>query len=337
MRDALQALLAPPLRGRLGVAVLLALCASAPFLVRGDYYVQLCTEILIAGLLAVSLNFLLGFTGLVSLGHAAYLGVGAYAFALLTKNVYPSMWAGLAAAGASCALLAWCIGVFCVRLAGLYFAMLTLAFSQVIYTVAYYWRGVTGGDDGMLGIPRPGIGIPGAFEISLESFTVFYYFVLCVVAALLLIAWRIANSPFGRVLQAIRENPERVEFIGLPVHRYKLAAFVLAGALGGFAGGLYAAFQGYISPDLLYWTQSGEIVLMTILGGMYSFLGPAFGAGLLLFIRDTVLNFMEYWRIVVGGVLVFLVLFLPGGILGFWEGRARERSAGGDHGDGAHP
>ena len=131
----------------------------------------------------------------------------------------------------------------------------------------------------MLGIPKPEIGIPGAFSISLESFTNFYYFVLIIVAALIFLAWKIANSPFGRVLQAIRENPERVEFIGLPVHRYKLYAFIIAGTLGGFAGGLYSTFQGYISPDLLYWTQSGEIVLMTILGGMYSFLGPAFGAG----------------------------------------------------------
>lgn len=321
-------------RNRFGAAVLFALLALAPFLVRGDYYVQLCTEILIASLLAVSLNFLIGFTGLVSLGHAVYLGVGAYAFALTTKSVYPSMWAGLTTAGASCALLAWFMGVFCVRLAGLYFAMLTLAFSQVVYTVVYYWRGVTGGDDGMLGIPKPEIGVPGMFSVSMEPFANFYYFVLIVVAAFILLAWRIANSPFGRVLQAIRENPERVEFIGLPVRRYKLIAFVVAGTLGGFAGGLYAAFQGYISPDLLYWTQSGEIVLMTILGGMYSFLGPAVGAGMLLFIRDTVLNFMEYWRIVVGGILVLLVLFLPGGILGFFEGWMFRSSAGGNHGDG---
>jgi len=323
------------LSARSGVAALLALAALAPFLVRGDYYVQLCTEILIASLLAISLNFLIGFTGLVSLGHAVYLGVGAYAFALTTKNAYPSMWVGLAAAGASCALLAWFMGVFCVRLAGLYFAMLTLAFSQVVYTVAYYWRGVTGGDDGMLGIPKPEIGVPGMFSVSLEPFVNFYYFVLVIVGALVFVAWRIARSPFGRVLEAIRENPERVEFIGLPTRRYKLIAFVVAGALGGFAGGLYAAFQGYISPDLLYWTQSGEIVLMTILGGMYSFLGPAFGAGMLLFIRDTVLNFMEYWRIVVGGVLVLLVLFLPGGVLGFFEGWVSGSSTGGNHGDGA--
>ncbi len=320
---------------RFGVTALLGLAVLAPVLVQNDYYIQLCTEILIASLLAISLNFLIGFTGLVSLGHAVYLGVGAYAFALLTKNVYPSMWAGLIAAGASCALLAWFMGVFCVRLAGLYFAMLTLAFSQVVYTVAYYWRDVTGGDDGMLGIPKPEIGIPGAFSISLESFTNFYYFVLIIVAALIFLAWKIANSPFGRVLQAIRENPERVEFIGLPVHRYKLFAFIIAGTLGGFAGGLYSTFQGYISPDLLYWTQSGEIVLMTILGGMYSFLGPAFGAGMLLFIRDTVLNFMEYWRIVVGGILVLLVLFLPGGILGFFEGWISRLSIGGNDGDDA--
>ncbi len=245
------------------------------------------------------------------------------------------MWAGLITAGASCALLAWFMGIFCVRLEGLYFAMLTLAFSQVVYTVAYYWRDVTGGDDGMLGIPKPEIGIPGVFSISLESFTNFYYFVLVIVATLIFLAWKIANSPFGRVLQAIRENPERVEFIGLPVHRYKLFAFIIAGTLGGFAGGLYSTFQGYISPDLLYWTQSGEIVLMTILGGMYSFLGPAFGAGLLLFIRDTVLNFMEYWRIVVGGILVLLVLFLPGGILGFFEGWMSRLSIGGNDGDDA--
>jgi branched-chain amino acid transport system permease protein len=304
-------------------AVIWLVVAIFPLIVRDLYYIQLVTEIMIVALLAMSLNFLIGYTGLVSLGHATFLGLGAYACAIITKEVYESIWLGLVCAGVLSAVVAAFIGIFCVRLSGLYFAMITMAFSQAFYTVAFYWTGVTGGDDGMIGIPRPAVGIPGLPYFAMDSFEGFYYLTLGIVTVLMLIAWRIVGSPFGSVLQAIRDNPERVEFLGLPVQRYKLAAFVISGVFGGLAGGLFATYQGFISPELLYWTKSGEIVLMTILGGMYSFLGPTVGAGIFLFLRDTVLNYTEYWKIIVGGVLILLVLFMPGGVVGYLTDRTR--------------
>ncbi len=293
-----------------------------PIVTDSLYYMQLITEIIIMALLAMSLNILIGHSGLVSLGHAAFFGLGAYVGTIVMRDVFPSIWLGLFAAGAAAAFVALVIGVFCIRLEGLYFAMITLAFSQVLYTVAFYWTDMTGGDDGMINIPRPDIGFLD-FHYSLQGFVEFYYFALVVVAVLLLVIWRILYSPFGSVLRAIRENPERVEFLGLPVQHYKLIAFVLSGTFGGLAGGLFAPFQGFISPDLLYWTKSGEIVLMTILGGVHTFLGPAIGAAILIFVRDTVLNYTEYWKIVVGSILIACVLFLPGGVLGFLDEKGR--------------
>lgn len=299
-------------------ALLLALALILPLVSDSLYHLQLATEIIIIALLAMSLNILVGYTGLVSLGHAVFLGIGAYVSAIVMRDVYPSIWLGLIAAGAASAFVALVIGVFCIRLQGLFFAMITLAFSQAFYTVAFYWNDVTGGDDGMINIPRPDISFPG-FTYSINGIAEFYYFALITVAVLMLIMWRILYSPFGAVLRAIRENPERVEFLGLPVQRYKLLAFILSGAFGGLAGGLFAPFQGFISPELLYWTKSGEIVLMTILGGIHTFLGPAIGAAILIYVRDTVLNYTEYWRIVVGAILIACVLFMPGGVLGFLD------------------
>lgn len=294
-----------------------AVALLVPVLARTPYDVQLTNEILIIGVLAMSLNILLGYTGLVSLGHAAFFGLGAYAAALATKTIYPSAMFGLLAAGSTGALGALVIGAFCIRLSGLYFAMITLAFSQTLFTIAYYWRTVTGGDDGMIGIPRPAISLAGIGSYDITSAEHFYYFSVAVLLVLILTMHRIVQSPFGVVLQAIRENAERVQFVGLNVQNYKLAAFVLAGTFGGITGGLFAMFQGFISPELLYWSKSGEIVLMSVLGGIHSFLGPLLGAALLIYVRDTVLTYTDYWKIVVGGILIVSVLFMPGGLAGF--------------------
>ncbi|WP_136659407.1 branched-chain amino acid ABC transporter permease [Nitratireductor sp. XY-223] len=301
-----------------------AAAIAYPLLDGNLYNLQLFTEIIIISLLALSLNILIGYTGLVSLGHAAFLGIGAYASTLAMQHVYPSIWAGLTASVLSAGIVALAIGVFCIRLSGLYFAMITLAFSQAFYTIAFYWDSVTGGDDGLIGIPRPDISLFGLTEISIDGFVGYYYFTLVIVALAAYLMWRILNSPFGAILKAIRENPERVEFLGLPVYRYKLAAFIISAAFGGLAGGLFAPFQGFISPELLYWTKSGETVLMTILGGIHSFLGPAVGATVLIFLRDTVLNYTEYWKIIVGSILILCVLFAPGGIVGFITARLSE-------------
>jgi branched-chain amino acid transport system permease protein len=300
----------------LAVLLLIVVAALMPLVARTSYDLQLLNEILIVGLLAMSLNLLLGYTGLISLGHAAFFGLGAYACALVTKEVYASVMLGLAASAGVSAVAAAFIGALCIRLSGFYFAMITLGFAQALFTVAYYWRSVTGGDDGMIGIPRPSIGVPGVALYPITEVEHFYYFTLAVLVVLLVIMYRIVKSPFGVVLQAIRENAERVQFLGLNVAYYKLGAFVLAGTFGGIAGGLFALFQGFISPELLYWSKSGEIVLMTVLGGMYSFFGPLVGTALLIYVRDVVLNYTDYWKIVVGAILVVSVLFMPAGIVG---------------------
>ena len=281
------------------------------------YYINLFTEIIIISLLVMSLNILIGYTGLVSLGHAVFLGLGAYTSALVMRDIYPSMMLGIFSAAIFSSLYAFIAGIFCVRVSGLYFAMITLAFSQAVYTITYYWTSLTGGDDGMIGIPRPDINILGIYNYSMDSLVNYYYFSLIIVSLLFFIMKKILDSPFGTVLQAIRENSERVEYLGISVYRYKLGAFVLSGCFGGIAGGLFAPFQGFISPELIYWTKSGETVLMTILGGMSSFIGPAVGTVTLIYLRDIILNFTEYWRILLGSILIFFVLFMPGGIAGF--------------------
>jgi branched-chain amino acid transport system permease protein len=301
----------------LAVLALLAGAAAFPQLAGSEYPVVIGTEILIVGLLAASLNLLLGYTGLVSLGHAAFFGIGAYSCALVARDVYPSIWLALISGGAASALVALVVGAVCVRLDGLYFAMITLGFSQMFYTVAYYWRSLTGGDDGMINIPRPDIAIVSHSLFSITSTADFYYFTLVVVTALLLLMRWIIGTPFGMMLQAIRENPERVQFIGIRVPAFKLAVFVLAAAFAGLAGGLFAVFQGFISPELLYWSKSGEIILMTIFGGVGSFFGPTVGAGVLILLRDTVLNYTDYWKFCVGIILIASVLLMPTGIAGF--------------------
>lgn len=312
----------PKPAGRIGRVALIAALIGAgllfPAVARTDYDVQLLNEILIMGLVAMSLNILIGYTGLVSLGHAAFFGIGAYACALITKHLYPSILLGLFGSGLISAVAALIIGAMCIRLSGLYFAMITLAFAQTLFTIAYYWRSVTGGDDGMIGIPRPSIGIPGVASYSIGSVEGFYYFTIVVLVAAIYVMRRIVTSPFGVVLQAVRENAERVQFVGLDVYRYKLIAFVLAGCFGGIGGGLFATFQGFISPELLYWTKSGEIVLINVLGGVHAFFGPLLGAAVLIYVRDIVLNHTDYWKIVVGGILIACVLFMPAGLAGFF-------------------
>lgn len=301
----------------LAVFALLTGAAAFPQLVGSEYAVVIGTEILIVGLLAASLNLLLGYTGLVSLGHAAFFGIGAYSCALFARDVYPSIWLALISGGAASALVALVVGAVSVRLEGLYFAMITLGFSQMFYTVAYYWRSLTGGDDGMINIPRPDISFFIGSSFSIASTADFYYFTLAVVTALLLLMRWILATPFGMMLQAIRENPERVQFIGIRVPTFKLAVFVLAAAFAGLAGGMFAIFQGFISPELLYWSKSGEIILMTILGGVGSFFGPMVGAGVLILLRDTILNYTDYWKFCVGIILIASVLLMPTGIVGF--------------------
>lgn len=239
------------------------------------FYTFIATDVAILALFALSLNLLLGYTGLVSFGHAAYFGIGAYTCAISMKTLGLPFWLGFPAAGVMGGLFALVFGFFCVRLTKIYFAMLTLAFAQIVWAVCFKWNGVTGGEQGMPNVPYPDLDWIGAIP-GLGGFRVgdrFYFLTLVLVTLAILALRRIVRSPFGRILTVIRENPERAEFIGIDVRRYQLAAFAVAGAFAGLAGALFGIFNRGVFPDFAYWTKSAEVLIMTILGGMGHFWG----------------------------------------------------------------
>jgi branched-chain amino acid transport system permease protein len=218
----------------------------------------------------------------------------------------------LAAAAALGAVSALIIGFFCVRLTKVYFAMLTLAFSQIVWAMAFKWNSLTGGDNGFVGVPFPEF---------LDSRERFYYFTLGVVAGSLFLLRKVVNSPFGRILTTIRENPERTEFIGIHVKLFQLVAFMLSGIFAAIAGALFGIFNHSVFPDILFWPASAEVLIMTLLGGIYSFFGPVVGAAVLLSVRMQVTSYTEHWPVILGFTLAFLLFFFPGGIMGFLQAR----------------
>ncbi len=272
------------------------------------FYVFLGTDILIFGLFAISLNLLLGYTGLVSFGQAAYFGIGAYTCALLTDKASVAFPIAFAAAGVFGAVGAFIIGFFCVRLTKIYFAMLTLAFSQIVWAIVFKWNSLTGGDSGFIGIP---------FPQYLDSTTRFYYFTFAVVVLSMFVLRKMVNSPFGRILTTIRENPERTEFIGINVKLFQLIIFVISGFFSAIAGALFGIFNHSIFPDMLFWPASAEVLIMTLLGGIYSFFGPVVGAAVLLYLRMQVASYTEYWPLILGIIMALILFFFPGGIVGF--------------------
>lgn len=294
--------------------LLVAALAVAPF-VAGSYRTLLLTEILIFGLFASSFNLLFGYTGLLSFGHAAYFAGGAYASALVMVEAGLPLPAGILAGLVGGALLAALFGVFCVRVNEIYFSLLTLAFGMLVYTLLFQAREITGGSDGFNLYELGSVSVAGR-ELLLGHPQVFYFVTLVTVVVGVALLHRIAWSPFGQVLRAIRENSERVDFLGIPVRRYRYKAFVIAGAMAGLAGGLIAPFLRVAHPQMSHWTTSAEVVLGTILGGEAFFLGPAVGIGVLIWLESIVTGRTVYWPLVMGVILLVLVLFLPGGVVG---------------------
>lgn len=299
----------------------LAVLCTLP-LFAGRFYLYLLTQMFVAALAAVSFNLLLGTTGLLSFGQAAFFGVGAYTTALLlTKTgmgTVPALLLSLVASAASAAV----IGFFCVRLSGVHFAMLTLAFSQLLFAVAFKWYGLTGGDNGIQGIPVRPIEAAGA-ALDIGSTTPGYYFVLAVAGLSIALLRRLRASPFGATLRAIRENGHRAAYLGVNVSLFRLLAFVAAGTFTGLAGGLHALVEKSISPEIIHWTKSADPLLMTIIGGIYTFVGPIIGAVVLVALNSYIVAWTEYWAFVLGLVLLLLVLLLPGGVTGFFNEKAR--------------
>jgi branched-chain amino acid transport system permease protein len=312
--------------------VIFVIMATVPW-VGSRYDTFLAAQITIDALFAVSLNLLLGTTGLVSFGHVAYFGVGAYVCGILMKTYEVPFSLAFPAAGLGAALFALISGYFCVRLIKLYFAMLTLAFSQIVWAIAYKWNAVTGGDQGLPEIPYPNLdwmsAIPGCGDLSIGAR--FYLLTLVIVAVSLAAVHRVVRSPFGRVLTTIRDNPERAAFLGINVRLYRLAAFVVAGGLAGLAGALYGIFSRGVFADYVFWSKSAEILIMTILGGIGYFWGPPVGAAALVWLNQVITDYTQYWSFVLGVILLVLLFGFPGGIVGgldlLWQRVKRLRNA----------
>jgi branched-chain amino acid transport system permease protein len=278
-------------------------------------------------LFAISFNLLFGYTGLLSFGHAAFFSIGSYVTGLVLLHIYPSIPLAFVTGVVAAAIAAWVIGYFCVRLDEIYFAMLTLAFGMMVHTIIWKWDRLTGGADGLVDIPRPNLNFL-LFQVDLSSIASYYYFTLVLVAIALYVLWIIVNSNFGLALRAVRENSERIQFVGINVRRYRLISFVISGFFCGLAGALFGPFLKSITPSIAFWTKSAEPVFMSLLGGTKIFLGPAVGAVIFMYLKEIISGYTELWMIYLGAILIGFVLFLPGGIVGFLNEKLRGRRLG---------
>ena len=275
-------------------------------------WLHMAIQVLIVALFAMSLNMILGRAGLPSFGHAAFYAVGGYTLALFVVRLKAPLILGLAAAPLTAALLAVVIGYFSVRLSGIHFAILTMGFSQIVWAIAHKWYGLTGGDDGITGIPIPA---------AIQGAKAYYYVVLAVLCACLALIRIIQGSAFGQTIVAIRENRDRVTFSGLKVWHHQLLNFVIAGFFAGIAGSLLAIFNRAVFPEFGYWTTSASVVLMCILGGVGVFIGPLVGAAIITLLEHYISLYTFYWQLILGLLIILFVLFMPGGISGFFKDR----------------
>jgi branched-chain amino acid transport system permease protein len=304
------------------IVVWLLLLAMPFWLVAVGGYVELGTRVVVLGLAAISLNFLLGYTGVLSFGHAAYFGLGAYGAGMIIRYIVPSTGLGILVGTLVGALAAAIIGPLIIRLRGVYFAMVTIAFGQVFYFIAFRWNSVTGGDDGLTGWTRQPLDLGFVRIDILHNPTAFYYLVLvCFAVAVGVMAW-LLRSPFGRTLIAIRENERRARFLGIPIDHHIWISWVISCCFVSLAGALYALLNNFVDPRALYWTQSGDFVIMAVLGGMRSFWGPLLGAAIFVVLQDYLSSATENWMSFLGLFFVLVVLFFPRGILGIIRRKA---------------
>ncbi len=293
------------------------LLLAMPFWIKAlGGYTELCTQVLVYALAAMALNFLLGFTGVLSFGHAAYFGLGAYGVAMTIKYLVAStplaLLVGIVVGTIAAAIIGWLI----VNLRGVYFAMVTIAFGQVFYFITFRWNNVTGGDDGLTGWSRVPIDLGFTRIDILHNPTAFYYVVLAIFAVAVGIMAFLLRSPFGRTLLAIRENERRARFLGIPVERHIWLSFLISCLFVSLAGGLYALLNNFVDPRALRWDMSGNFVIIAVLGGMRSFWGPMIGAAIFVVLQDYVSSMTENWMSFLGLFFVLIVLFFPRGVLG---------------------
>ncbi len=314
-----------PLKILIIILILLGL-GTFPFVFENRFYISLITEMMIYGLLAMSLDVLLGYTGALSFMHNAYLGISAYVVGLFLIHISPtSLWLACFAGIVFTATVALPVGWVQVRTGGLAFALLTLAFGMMFYTIVWKWYSVTGGDDGLMGMPNPDITLFGWNLGSSADPTAIYIFTLVIVTICFLFTRRIINSPFGAVLEAIRENENRAAFVGINVRMYKLLGWMLACILASIAGALFILYKGYIGPSTMSAFAGAGVLMMVLLGGLGSLWGAFVGAAMFIYIQDYISTMSEHWEIYLGLVVIFLVLFLPTGFVGLGDHLKRFR------------
>ncbi len=294
------------------VWVLLAALPVLPFM--SKFYLLLAFDALLFGAIAMSLDLLIGYTGLVSFGHAAFFGLGAYASAVLLERGIVSLWACLLFAVLVVGLYALVVSYFSTTRRGIYFALLTLIFAEVVYTFFRYTQ-TFGGSDGIQGVPPPRL--VGGFAIDTPMRN--YYLVLVYLGLAYLACRVLVTSHFGKVLVAIRENEDRARFLGYNVQRYKMAVCMISALLTGLGGALYPGRSAFATPDLMLWTVSGEFIIMVMIGGLGTLAGPVVGGAFFVLLQEKVSSYVDWYFIVIGLVLIFIVLFMPKGLLGIRE------------------
>jgi branched-chain amino acid transport system permease protein len=274
--------------------------------------------IMVSGLLATSLNLALGFGGIYQFHHCVFYGIGAYTTAIILTKSGVSPWIGFIAGPLVAAALSLAMGLICIRLSKLYFGMLQISLGSLVWAIIYRWRGFTGGEDGIHGIPVPDI---------IGSYGPAYYFTLVVAAVSFYVIYRILKAPFGSTLQGIRDNPIRSSMIGVNVRKHQLLALVIAGFFAGVAGVLFVVVENSVFPDMLFWSLSMELCIMCLLGGWLTFFGPLVGAGAIVLIRTFVSTYTEYWSLVLGIILMLIIFFLPDGVLGYINKKFKPKPA----------
>lgn len=314
--------------------VLFVLFLLVPLL-PGEFWTHVGTEILILGLFAMSFNLLYGYMGQISFGHAAFFGLGAYATAMLFTALktpagsigVPEFLLSLLVGPPVAALGALIVGFFCVRLTGIYFAMLSLAFGELLFYIVFSWYSFTKGDDGIQGLLPP---------LYFQDAANYYYLTLAIVVVALLLMWRITESPFGYIMRTLRDNQRRAAFLGINVRLHMLMNFVIAGSFAGLAGALWGPFSRSVSPGLLGWQESGIAVFMTLIGGAGAFIGPIVGSVIYTMLQAVVKMYTVYWPLTIGTIILLIVLFVPGGVLGLIDKRIKARQGRlSDAGEGA--
>jgi len=305
------------MKKNLALLVLIIFLFLLPILV-GKYLLYMTIHILLLSLFALGFNLLFGYTGLLSFGQAGFYAVGAYACAkvlLVVPSLLAGIFGGLVVAGVAALVL----GILCIRHTRIYFSMLTLSFGMMIFSLAWKWRDMTGGDDGLVGIPRAPLEIPGLLKLNMTPMENYYYVVLIFSLLAIYLFHRLVNSPLGLTLRGIRDSETRAACVGISVVNYRLLSFTIAGVYAGLAGALLPPLENTVTPPVAHWSHSAEPVLATLLGGIYSFSGPIVGAFLFYIIKDIIVRFTEYWLICLGVIVLILVLGFRGGVVSIWE------------------